>query len=85
MFAKASNALGEVFLQMGQPQKAALALYSGIEVFESLSPGLRDDNKVSLFDTQFYAYSTLQQALVAKGDYLTALTIAEKGRARAAR
>jgi CHAT domain-containing protein/Flp pilus assembly protein TadD len=81
--AKAANAIGEVLLQMGQPEKAVQSLQQGIQVFELLRPGSRDENKVSLFETQFYAYSTLQQALVAKGDYNTALTIAEKGRARA--
>ncbi len=80
---KALNALGETFLETQKIPQAIASLQQGITIFESLRPGLRDDQKVSLFETQSYGYSILQKALVMKGDTTAALDIAERGRARA--
>jgi CHAT domain-containing protein len=80
---KALNALGETFLEMQKLPQAIASLSKGVSAFESLRPGLRDEQKVSLFETQSYAYSLLQKALVMKGDTIAALDIAERGRARA--
>ncbi|BAZ03772.1 CHAT domain-containing protein [Calothrix sp. NIES-3974] len=80
---KALNALGETQLEMKQLPQAIATLQRGISVFESLRPGLRDEQKISLFETQSYAYGLLQTALIAKGDVKTALSVAEKARARA--
>ena len=52
-------------------------------MWESLRPGLRDENKVSLFDTISFTYLWLQQALIAQNKTETALEISERGRARA--
>lgn len=81
--ATALSGLGETFLKSGEPLKAIASLKLGINVFESLRPGLRDEQKVAIFETQAYAYQTLQTALVSQSDYAGALIAAERGRARA--
>jgi CHAT domain-containing protein len=75
--------MGETYLKSKQLEKAIDNLESGIEIFESLRPGLQDEQKVSLFETQDYAYQLLQKALIEAGKYQSALVVAEKGRARA--
>ncbi|NJQ98441.1 MAG: hypothetical protein HC784_14310 [Hydrococcus sp. CSU_1_8] len=50
---------------------------------EYLRPGLRDDQKISLFETQSSLYGSWQTALVEQGNYNQALEVAERGRARA--
>ncbi|NJO90243.1 MAG: tetratricopeptide repeat protein, partial [Chloroflexia bacterium] len=80
---KALNQLGETFLELKKTSEAIETLKTSAEVFESLRPGLRDDEKVSLFETQSAIYSTWQTALVEQGNSITALEIAERGRARA--
>jgi hypothetical protein len=47
------------------------------------SSDLSDVDKVSIFDTQQASFRLLQAALAAQGKYEPALTIAERGRARA--
>jgi CHAT domain-containing protein len=57
----------------------------GIKVWESLRAGLgdRDTDKVSIFEEQARTYRTLQKVLIAQNQPLSALEIAERGRARA--
>lgn len=81
--AKALTGLGETFLKSGNIPQAIQSLQEGTSVFESLRPGLRDEQKVTIFETQAYAYRLLQTALVAKKDYAGALIASERGRARA--
>lgn len=81
--AKALTGLGETFLKSGNIPQAIQSLQEGTSVFESLRPGLRDEQKVTIFETQAYAYGLLQTALVAKKDYAGALVASERGRARA--
>lgn len=81
--AQALNGLGATLLKSGELLKAIESLKLGISVFESLRPRLRDEQKVAIFETQAYAYQTLQTALVGQGDYAGALIAAERGRARA--
>jgi CHAT domain-containing protein len=80
---RALSGLGETRLEMKQTDEAIAPLRESIEKFETLRPGLRDEDKISLFDTQAATYRTLQKALVARQDYATALTVAEGSRARA--
>jgi CHAT domain-containing protein/TolA-binding protein len=77
------NQIGITLLQQGDAAKATQALLSAIQIWESLRPGLTDDNKVSLFETQVVTYSILQKALVAQNQATSALEIAERSRARA--
>ena len=75
--------IGLVYNNLGQYPKAEKTLFAAIEVRESLRPGLKDDQKISIFETQAGSYRLLQQALVAQNKNTTALEIAERGRARA--
>ena len=77
------NNIGAGLLQSGRAQEAEVKLFSAIEVFESLRPGLTDENKVSLFETQADTYHLQQEALVIQNKFETALEVAERGRARA--
>jgi CHAT domain-containing protein len=80
---KALVGMGETYLKSKQIDRAIASLESGIEIFESLRPGLQNEQKISLFETQDYAYQLLQKALIEVGKYQSALVVAEKGRARA--
>jgi CHAT domain-containing protein len=77
------NNMGYTQLKTGQVQAATTSFLAAIEIWESLRPGLTDENKVSLFETQAATYSYLQQALIAQQQEEEALSIAERGRARA--
>lgn len=77
------NHLGALFLQTGQLPEATETLQKTIEVWEFLRPGLTDESKISIADTQATTYRLLQQALIARGEKEAALEIAERGRARA--
>jgi CHAT domain-containing protein len=79
----ALNNLGNTLFITGNLQEAEKKLRSAIEIFESLRPGLADADKISIFDTQVFTYSLLQQILIAQDKYEAALEISEQGRARA--
>jgi CHAT domain-containing protein len=80
---KALSGLGEARLGLGQYKQAVEILQTAMESFEGIRPGLRDAEKISLFDTYSYVYRLLQKALVADNQTEQALVIAERGRARA--
>jgi CHAT domain-containing protein/Tfp pilus assembly protein PilF len=80
---KALKGLGEILLKQKKTPEAIKALQTSAEVFELLRPGLRDDQKISLFETQASLYSSWQIALVEQGNYPQALEVAERSRARA--
>nr|WP_242063456.1 tetratricopeptide repeat protein [Nostoc sp. FACHB-892] len=75
--------IGFIYNNLGQYPKAEKTLFAAIEVRESLRPRLKDDQKISIFETQAVSYRLLQKALVAQNKNTTALEIAERGRARA--
>ncbi|MEG4589469.1 CHAT domain-containing tetratricopeptide repeat protein [Microcoleus sp. MOSTC5] len=75
--------IGATLLKSGSFEEATKKLMAAVEVWESLRPGLTDENKVSLFERQAETYSFLQQALIAQNKTEAALEIAERGRARA--
>jgi CHAT domain-containing protein/Flp pilus assembly protein TadD len=75
--------MGEISLLTGEYQKAIEYLEAGIQFLEALRPGLTDEQKVAIFDTQAYGYQLYQKALIEKGDYQQALIVSERGRARA--
>jgi CHAT domain-containing protein/predicted DNA-binding protein YlxM (UPF0122 family) len=75
--------IGATLLKSGKFTEATKQLIAAVEVWESLRPGLTDENKVSLFEKQAETYSLLQQALIATNQIVAALEIAERGRARA--
>ncbi|MFM2313652.1 MAG: hypothetical protein RLZZ04_2928, partial [Cyanobacteriota bacterium] len=81
--AKALAGLGEVQLQQQNYQQARDNLESSIAIFESLRPGLRDEQKISLAESQKHTYDLLQQAYIAQGKPSDALLTAERSRARA--
>ncbi len=67
----------------GKLQEAEEMLLTAVNVWESLRPGLTDENKVSLFDKLIDPYRYLQQVLITQNKITVALEIAERGRARA--
>lgn len=75
--------MGETLFKTNQFAAATEHLTTAIEVWESLRPGLTDENKVSLFDRQTDTYRKLQEALIAHNNIDGALEVAERGRARA--
>ncbi|KAM3090539.1 CHAT domain-containing tetratricopeptide repeat protein [Phormidesmis sp. 146-35] len=89
---RALSGIGETRLQLdqklnqkqsGQAKQASKVLQTAIERFESLRPGLRDADKVALFETHAHIYRLQQQALIRQNQPAQALAIAERGRARA--
>ena len=82
---KALTNLGAVFLKAGNLTEAEKMLVNAIQVWESMRQmlGSNDANKVSIFEGQAKTYRTLQQVRVAQNNPITALEIAERGRARA--
>ena len=81
--AKALSGLGAIEMQSQDYSPAIKTLTASIEVFESLRPGLRDEQKISLAESQKQTYDLLQQAYVAQDQSESALLVAERGRARA--
>jgi CHAT domain-containing protein len=81
--ATALNNLGRTALTAGQHQQAETYLRNALQLFDSFRSGLRDLEKISLFDTQVVSYNLLQRILVAQKKSEAALEIAERGRARA--
>jgi CHAT domain-containing protein/tetratricopeptide (TPR) repeat protein len=81
----ALNNLGAALLNAGNPTEAEKMLMNGIQVWESMRQmlGSNDANKVSIFEGQARTYRTLQQVRVAQNNPISALEIAERGRARA--
>ena len=75
--------IGLTLLQLGQEAAAADQLFKAVTIWESLHPGLNDENKVSLMDSQADTYRWLQQALIAQNKIEAALEVSERGRARA--
>jgi CHAT domain-containing protein/Flp pilus assembly protein TadD len=79
----ALNNLGNTLFISGNLKEAEEKLHSAVEILESLRPGLADADKISIFDTQAFIYSLLQQILIAQDKFEAALEISEQGRARA--
>lgn len=79
---EALSNLGIAQYEEGQLPDAVDSLLKAIEVWESLRPGLNEDDQVSLFETQMSAYRVLQQVLIDLKRYDEALEVSERGRAR---
>ena len=75
--------MGELEFQQQNYRRAKKYLESAVTVLESLRPGLRDEQKISLADTQKHTYDLLQQTYIAQNKTDLALVTAERGRARA--
>jgi CHAT domain-containing protein/Tfp pilus assembly protein PilF len=75
--------IGAVYNKLRKYTDAEKMLFAGIEIWESLRPGLTDASKIAIFETQAVTYRLLQQSLVAQNKPNNALEIAERGRARA--
>ena len=75
--------LGETLGELQRWPEATEALLKAVAIWESLRPGLTDQNQVSLFETQAVTYERLQEALVEQNQIEAALTVSEQGRARA--
>ncbi|MDZ7963178.1 MAG: CHAT domain-containing tetratricopeptide repeat protein [Aulosira sp. DedQUE10] len=79
----ALNNMGATYSALGEYVNAEKTLFEAINIFESMRPGLTDNQKVSIFETYAKAYRRLQKALVAQNKNDSALEVAERGRARA--
>ncbi|HEY9809521.1 MAG TPA: tetratricopeptide repeat protein [Halomicronema sp.] len=75
--------LGSYYLKTGNLPEAETNLLASIEIFDTLRPGLKDEDKVSLFDLQIANYLALQKTLISQNKPEKALEIAERSRARA--
>ena len=81
--AKALTGLGEIEFLQQDFRGASKILESSIAIFESLRPGLRDEQKISLAESQKQTYDLLQQSYIAQNKPNPALIAAERSRARA--
>ncbi|MGJ5629441.1 CHAT domain-containing protein, partial [Nostoc sp. CALU 1950] len=77
------NNVGGTYYNLKQYVDAERNLLAAVEIWESLRPGLTDQNKISIFDTQEFTYRLLQLALVVQQKTNQALEVAERGRAKA--
>ena len=77
------NAMGTLLLETGQSQAAAEALAETAALWESLRPGLTDENKISIAETQAETYRLWQRSLIELGDREAGLEASERGRGRA--
>ncbi|MCS6813038.1 MAG: CHAT domain-containing tetratricopeptide repeat protein, partial [Cyanobacteria bacterium] len=75
--------MGLSYLNLKDYRNAERYLFAAVELWESLRPGLTDQNKVALFETQLFTYRSLQEALVAQRKVEQALEVSERGRSRA--
>lgn len=75
--------MGQAYKRLQRPADAAENLFSAIQTFESLSPGLTDSDKVSFFDKNLNVYRYLEQVLIGLNHAEQALEVTERGRARA--
>jgi CHAT domain-containing protein/Flp pilus assembly protein TadD len=75
--------LGILLLQDGKLAESEDYMSRAIQVLDSLRPGLRDTDKVSLLETQRQTYRYWQVALAAQNKPNQALVASERGRARA--
>jgi CHAT domain-containing protein/Tfp pilus assembly protein PilF len=76
--------IGEVYNIQGKYSQAETNLFASIKLLESLrEEGLKDDQKISIFEQQVTTYHFLQKALVAQNKTDQALEISERGRGRA--
>ena len=80
--AKALSGIGAIEMKQENYKGAARTLEDSIAVYESLRPGLRDEHKISLIESQRQTFDLLQQAYIARNKVDKALTIAERSRAR---
>lgn len=77
------NNLGVAQFESGKLPQATETLYTAIHQFETLRPGLNDENKIALFERFANTYSILQQVLISQNQIEKALEISERGRSRA--
>ncbi|BBD63357.1 TPR repeat-containing protein (plasmid) [Nostoc sp. HK-01] len=75
--------IGNVLYKTSKLAEAEKTLENGMEVLESLRPGLSDANKIAIFETQTETYQLLQKVLTAQNKNNDALEISERSRARA--
>ncbi|MDB9525262.1 CHAT domain-containing protein [Oscillatoria sp. CS-180] len=80
---KTLNAMGKLLLETEQPQAASEALAKTVTLWESLRPGLTDENKISIAETQAETYQLLQRSLIELENIAAGLEVSERGRARA--
>jgi CHAT domain-containing protein len=77
------NNLGLFYFNQGQYADSEKALFEAIKVLEALRPGLKDDEKIAIFETQAVTYRLLQKVLIVQNKYQQALEISDRARARA--
>ncbi|MEG4350772.1 tetratricopeptide repeat protein [Microcoleus sp. LAD1_D3] len=76
--------LGQILLTTNQLAEAETALHASIEIYANIRSELvKDDHKISIFETQIAPYQNLQQVLVAQSKFHDALEISEMSRTRA--
>ncbi len=77
------NNLGNTLFHSKNPGSAEPRLLQSAAIYKSLLPGLTDDQRRSLFESQAGTYRTLQQVQIALQKIEPALKTTDRGRARA--
>ncbi|MBD2384210.1 CHAT domain-containing protein [Cylindrospermum sp. FACHB-282] len=77
------NNIGAIYNRLGQYYNAEKTLFAAVEIWESLRPGLTDDQKISIFENQAETYRFLIHSLIAQDKIEAALEVADRARARA--
>ncbi|MGL4375884.1 MAG: CHAT domain-containing protein [Microcoleaceae cyanobacterium] len=75
--------IGRAYAQLKNYLESEKSLFAAIDILDSLRSGLKDQDKVSMFETQTWGYYWLQSVLVAQNKTEQALEVSERSRARA--
>ena len=79
---QALDYLGTAYFYQGNYDRAVEHLSHAVEIWESMRPGLSDEDQISLFDTQILTYQLLQRALIRLNFKEEALEYSERSRSR---
>ena len=75
--------IGKTYADLKNYLESEKYLLASLDVLDSLRSGLKDQDKVSIFETQISSYYALQSVLVAQNKTEQALEVSERSRARA--
>ncbi len=75
--------IASIYAKLDDPSNSEKYLFSAIKCLEKLRGDLTDEQRISIFETQTYAFYLLQTVLVNQNKYEEALEISERSRARA--
>lgn len=77
------SSIGIAYAQLKNYLESEKYLFAAIDILDSLRSGLKDQDKVSIFETQTSSYYNLQSVLAAQNKTEPALEVSERSRGRA--